>query len=193
MSGALSHRLELALKDAVKEVLKPVDTSLYDLYYICTKYSKKNKELKNLFNLLEGQSYQKQKMKATSNSQIDHKICAMGCVIEKRGLYTKHLQNVTLTGANVKARATLEGKYAKLVDQKVLLAHDVLAETKSFSLKTQKIDVSIIDVVQAVKNTKQNYQQLLKHLEKGPALILKLPTLKLITDLAEANEDDEPH
>ena len=35
-----SHRLELALKDAVKEVLNPADTALCDLYYIYTKSSK---------------------------------------------------------------------------------------------------------------------------------------------------------
>ena len=63
---------------------------------------------------------------------------------------------------------------------------------KKFSLKTQKIDISIIDVAEAVENTKQNYRQLLKHDKKEPASILKSPTLKLIIDYVEANEDGEP-
>ena len=66
---------------------------------------------------------------------------------------------------------------------------DILAEAKSFSLKMQKIDIRITDVVEAVKNTKQNCQLLLKHMEKDSALILKLPMLKLIIDHVEANED----
>ena len=39
-----SHRLELALKDAVKEVLNPADTALCDLYYI---YAKSSKNIEN--------------------------------------------------------------------------------------------------------------------------------------------------
>lgn len=106
------------------------------------------------------------------------------------------MQNVISTTTNAKARATLEGKYAKLVDAKFVLHCalfvDVLAEAKNFSLQTQKIDISIIDVVEAVENTKQNYQRLLKPVEKDPASILKLPALKLIIDHVEANEDGEP-
>ena len=107
----------------------------------------------------------------------------MGHIVEKFGLYTQHLQNVISKTTNAKARATLEGKYAKLVDAKFLLRCalfvDVLAEAKNFSLKTQKIDINIIDVVEAVENTKQNYKRLLKLVEKNPASILELlPTLK---------------
>ena len=101
-------------------------------------------------------------MKATSTCWIDHKICVMGCVVEKFGLYNQHLQNVISMTANAKARATLEGKYVKLVDAKVALCCalfiDVLAEEKNFSLKTQKIDINNVDIVEAVENTKQYYQ-----------------------------------
>ena len=69
---------------------------------------------------------------------------------------------------------------------------DVLAQPKNFSLKIQKIDISIIDVVEAVGNTRQNYRQLLKHMEKDPASILKLPMPKLKIDNVEANEDGKP-
>ena len=74
-------------------------------------------------------------MKATSTCWIDHKICVMGCVVEKFGLYNQHLQNVISMTANAKARVTLEGKYVKLVDAKVALCCalfiDVLAEEKT--------------------------------------------------------------
>ena len=87
---------------------------------------------------------------------------------------------------SAKTTAALKGKYAKLVDAKLLLHCalfiDVLAEAKNVNLKTQKIDSSIIDVVKAVENTKQNYWSLLKHVEKDSALIFKLSILKLIID-----------
>lgn len=57
----------------------------------------------------------------------------MDNVAEKFRLYNQHLQKVDITNlaflpnfykitaANAKARATLEGRYAKLVDPKILL------------------------------------------------------------------------
>ena len=50
-----SHRLELALKDALKEFVEHVDTSLMHLFYLYKKSSKKHQELKNFYHLLEGQ------------------------------------------------------------------------------------------------------------------------------------------
>ena len=73
-------------------------------------------------------------VKTTHTLWIDHKICAMGRFVEKIGSYTQHLQNVISTTVNAKARVTLEGKYAKLVDVNLLLYCtlfiDVLAEVK---------------------------------------------------------------
>ena len=121
-----SHRLELALKYGVKEVLEPVDASLCNLYYLYAKSSKKQRKLKNLFSVLEDQfklySVGVSPMKASSMHWSDHKIRAMGCVVEKFGLSNQHLQNVISTTANAKARATLQGKYAKLVDAKGIVA-----------------------------------------------------------------------
>lgn len=74
-------------------------------------------------------------MKANSMHWIDHKICAVGRVVEKIGLYNQYLENVISMTVNAKAQATLEGKYAKLVNTKVLLHCsffiDVLAEAKN--------------------------------------------------------------
>ena len=74
-----SHRLELALKDAIKKALEPVDVmSLSDLYCLYAKSSKKHRESKNLFNLLEGQfkmySSGVHPVEVTSMRWIDHKI-----------------------------------------------------------------------------------------------------------------------
>ena len=50
-----SHRLELALKDALGEFSKPVDESLMHLYYLYQKSSKKLRELKLLFQDIKGE------------------------------------------------------------------------------------------------------------------------------------------
>lgn len=78
-------------------------------------------------------------VKANSMHWIDHKICAVGRVVEKIGLYNQYLENVISMTVNAKAQATLEGKYAKLVNTKVLLHCsffiDVLAEAKNWKHK----------------------------------------------------------
>ena len=86
-----SHQLELALKDALKEFMEPVDTLMY-LFYLYKKSSKKHPELKNFYHLLEGQLEMYGtgvwSLKATGTRWINHKIAAMGRVIDKFGLYT---------------------------------------------------------------------------------------------------------
>ena len=77
-------------------------------------------------------------LKATGTRWIGHKIAAMGRVIEKFGLYTQHLQHSIDTAKNSKDRATLQGKFTKLIIARFLLRcalfTDVLAEAKHFSL-----------------------------------------------------------
>ena len=79
----------------------------------------------------------------------------MDNVAEKFRLYNQHLQKVDITNlaflpnfykitaANAKARATLEGRYAKLVDPKILLPWllfiDVLAEEKTLVWKHKRL------------------------------------------------------
>ena len=120
-----SHRLELALKDALKEFIKPVDTSLMHLFYLYKKSSKKHQELKNFYHLLEGQfemySAGVWPLKATGTRWIDHKIAAMGCVIEKFGLYTQHLQHFINTAKKSQDHTTLQEKFTKLINAKFLL------------------------------------------------------------------------
>ena len=48
----LAHRLELGMKDALNDWIKPVKVNLQYLYYIYEKSSKKPRELKELFRIL---------------------------------------------------------------------------------------------------------------------------------------------
>ena len=116
------------------------------LFYLYKKSSKKHRELKNFYHLLEGQfemySAGVRPLKATAKRWIDHKVAAMGRVIEKFGLYTQHLQHSIDTAKKSQDRVTLQGKFTKLINTKSLLRcalfTDVLAEAKHFSLITQE-------------------------------------------------------
>ena len=136
-------------------------------------------------------------LKSSGTRWIDHKIGAMGRLIEKVGLYTQHLQNAIATSGSAKDKSTSDSKFKKLIDAKVLLRSalfkDILADAKVFSLLTQKHNIDIIKIVESVESTKNNYERLRKKLEKNPEYVFELPTLKMVIDEIESNtEDGEP-
>ena len=75
-----------------------------------------------------------QPLKATGKRWIDHKISAMGCVIEKFGLYTQHLQHSINTAKKSQDHTALQEKFTKSINAKFLLKctlfTDVLAEAR---------------------------------------------------------------
>ena len=98
---------------------------------------------------------------------------------------------------SAKDKSTLEGKFKKLIDAKVLLHSalfkDILADAKVFSLLTQKHNINIIKIVDSAESTKNNYERLRKKLEKNPEYVFELPTLKMVINEIESNtEDREP-
>ena len=94
-------------------------------------------------------------LKATGTRWIDHKIAAMGHVIEKIGLYRQHLQRFIDTAKKSQDRTALQGKFTKLINAKFLLRcalfTDVLAEVKHFSLITQEHYIDIIRILDSVE------------------------------------------
>ena len=114
-------------------------------------------------------------------------------LIEKFGLYCAHLNIISIT-TNSKEEATLERKFNKLVDVKVLLRcalfTDILAEVKKFSLITQKSDINIINILDLVESTKNNYERLFRKLSKNHDLVFQLPPLKLVIDAIESNDEE---
>ena len=124
-------------------------------------------------------------LKASGTSWIDHKIGAMWRLTEKFGLYTMHLQVITATRSS-KERSTLEGKFKKLIDAKVLLRSalfkDALADAKIFSLLMQKQNIDILKNFEAVESTKNSYQRLRKKLEKNSEYTFQLPIRKMVIE-----------
>ena len=130
-------------------------------------------------------------LKSSGTRWIDHKIGAMGRLIEKLRCYTMHLQNVITATRSSKDRPTLEGKFKILIDKKVLLRSalfkDVLVDAKIFSLLTQKQNINILKNFEAVESTKNIYQRLRKKLEKKPEYVFQLLTFKMVIEEIEAN------
>jgi hypothetical protein len=86
-----AHRLELALKDALKEWMDHITTCLQNLYYLYEKSSKKLRELRELHELLkEIYEFDDERVKphrATGTRWISHKLEALQNMIDKYGLY----------------------------------------------------------------------------------------------------------
>ena len=172
-----SHWLDLGLKDALNNYMEPIETSLMHLFHLYKESFRKHRELKNLYELLQGQFEMFSRvrpLKASGTWWIYHKIGAMGRLIEKIGFYTMHLQNVITATHSSKDRSTLEGKFKILIDAKVLLRSslfkDVLADAKTFSLLTQNQQMNFFD---AVESTKDSYQRL-------PTISLLIPHFSLL-------------
>ena len=87
---------------------------------------------------------------ATGIRRIDRKICAMERAVNKHELYCQYLQHVITDTKKSKVIATLQGKFKKLVDAKILLRSCffiyVLTSAKIFSLQTLNSNISITDI-----------------------------------------------
>ena len=68
---------------------------------------------------------------------------------------------------------------------------DVLTEAKKFSLLTQKKNVNIIELLNAVESAEPNYERLLKKIQNSNDYTLTLPNFKVIIDAVESNEDED--
>ena len=81
-------------------------------------------------------------LKGGGTRWTDHKLQAIGRLLEKFGLHVEHLKGSTSSAQNSAARPTLQIKLKKLADAKVLLRSafftEVLAYAKKFSLLTQE-------------------------------------------------------
>ena len=143
---SLSHRVELWIKDALSDWIKPVEVNLQYLHYMYGESSKKIRELKELFSILnEVYVFENQEVKphrATGTRWIAHKLKSLKNYIDKFGLYIHHIENILANTTKKTDKATLEGKYRLLVNTKTFLLScllvDLLEPARNLSLETQK-------------------------------------------------------
>ena len=156
----VSHWLELALKDALKNWFESVDTCVH-VYYLYEKSTKKLRELKALYEILsEMYEFSNNCMKphsTTGTCWIDHKMKAMEEMLDKYGVYMKHIENVLADEKKKTAKATSHGKRGKLLEAATLFCvaffFDFLESTKMFSLISQKEDINILTITDILEDT----------------------------------------
>ena len=195
---SFSHRLELRLKDSLKNFIKLVEEPLTSLFYLYKKPCKKLRELKLLAAVLkEIYVFQNNSIcseKVSDTRWIGHKMRAMGKLSDKFGVYAAHLGNTIADTTKQCDRATRQGKYNKLTEANIFLRRafffDLLLSVKSWSLSTKKENIDIIIIVNLVRITYEKYIKLEKiyssHYEK---IFEQMPTLNDVS----SNTDDQNH
>ena len=150
----LAHRLELAVKDALKgTTFDVVDDMLLKLYYIYEKAPKKCRELEEIVSDLkecitidEGGI---KPIRASGSRWVSHKLNAMRRILSKYGAYTGHLLALS-EDRSVRStdRAKFRGYYNQWLDAKYLLGCaifvDVLTPCAIFSKVMQSNELDIL-------------------------------------------------
>ena len=159
----LAHRLELAIKDALKATAFDfIDDLLLKLYYLYERSPKKCRELDEIIvDLKECFSFDDEGVKpvrASWSRWVTHKLNAMKRVISKYGAYTSHLATLS-ENRSVKAvdRAKLKGYYNRWTDGKYLLGCslfvDLLTPCTIFSKCMQSDEIDILGALTCLLKT----------------------------------------
>ena len=89
--------------------------------------------------------------KTAGTRRIDHRIRAMRKLTDKFGLYTHHLQNVIADTSKQLDQATLQGKFNKLIESKVIpraaFLLDVLKEAFLVDVLTEAFLLDVLTFV----------------------------------------------
>ena len=194
----LSHRLEVALKDALSNWMNQINECLTNLFYLYKNSSKKLREVREMYaivcDMFEFESKQVKPHKASGTRWVDHHMKAMSNVVDKFGLYLAHFEYIIADTTKRTDKATLEGKRREMCQADVLffsaLFMDILEPVRVLSLTTQKKDVNLIKSVNCIDNMKKTYEKLFNQFEKNSADVLNLPTVKRVLQKVECIEDE---
>ena len=175
----MAHRLELAIKDALKKTaFDLIDELLLRLYYLYEKSPKKCCELEDVVSDLKGwltfDDNGVRPVRASGSRWIAHKFQAMKRVLSKYCAYTNHIAALS-TDRSVTStdRAKLKGYYNKWKHAKYLfgcaLFADLLNPCAVLSKSLQKDDVDILGALTGIIKTLKETEKLAsKPLEEWP-------------------------
>ena len=184
----LAHRLELSLKDALKNTFfSNIDDMLLRLYYLYEKSPKKCNELKevvdNLKLCLEESEMPNQRgikpVRACGTRFVSHKVFAINRLIERYGAYLTHLVSLT-EDPTVKAtdKQKIKGFILQWRDSKMLLGcalfHDLLKPAATLCKVLQDDEVCVISAIEAVLKTSKNIQVVLDTAFKDLSMVKKV-------------------
>ena len=166
----LAHRLELAMKDALKgTAFDAIDEMLLKLYFLYEKSPKRCRELEGVVSDLKDcvtidGSKGSRPIRASGSRWLSHKLNAMKRVLSKYGAYTSHLialsEDCTVKSTD---RAKLRGYCRQWTDAKYVLGCaifiDLLSPSAIFSKTMQSDELDILaaltSLLRAIKETEK--------------------------------------
>ena len=187
----LSHRLELAVKEALAGTMFDViDEMLLRIYYLYEKSPKKlselfslKEELKHTFEFEEGRT---KPVRSCGTRWIAHKLNAMRLIVDKFGLYMEHLERMTRDRSYKKQMQSKKG-YLKVWKNTPILVHfcfyiELLTPISHLSLALQKEEINPVKAIDAL----DVIQLKLKRLRKKP-----VHAYKTIIELQKKCDNDD--
>ena len=175
----MAHRLELAVKDALKQTtFDLIDDMLLRLYLLYASSPKKCRELEEVvMDLKECLSIEDggtRPVRASGSRWISHKWNAMRRILSKYGAYTTHISRLS-QDQSVKAvdKAKLKGYYSKWSNAKYLLGcalfSDLLTPCSILSKVMQSDDLDILAVLSSfLRSVKEIDKLSCSSLERWP-------------------------
>ena len=160
----LAHRLELALKDALKATyFSTLEEMLMRIYYLYAKAPKKCRELEEVIASLAkcldvsefSESGGKRPIRSCGTRFICHKVAALEWIIDKFGAYMSHLTTLFEDPSTKPAdRQKLKAYVKRWSDSKVLLGcatfHDILKPVAMLCEVLQRDQVCLVSAIEAV-------------------------------------------
>ena len=166
----MAHRLELAIKDALKgTTFDDINEMLLRLFYLYEKSPKKCRELEDIIaDLRDCMCFDDAGVKpvrASGSRWVAHKLSAMKRVISKFGAYTNHLAALSEDPSVRSAdRAKLKGYHKKWIEAKYILGCalfvDLLSPCSVFSKFMQSDEIDILGALTGLLKTLKEINKL---------------------------------
>ena len=160
----VAHRLELALRDALKTTeFQEVDDMLLKMYLLYKNAPKELHQLEELHDLyqqtMEFDERGVKPKKSSGSRWISHKLAAMKMCLDKWGIYIQHLETMTEDGTIIgKDKAKMKGylRLWKSSRMPLLLAlfNDILTIPSILSFTFQKETIDRVQSVRALRKAK---------------------------------------
>ena len=169
----LAHRLQLALKDALKNTFfAQVDDMLLRIYYLYENSPQKCAELDGVISELKyclepsdlPTKGGNRPLRACGTRFIAHKVAALQRIIDRLGAYLSHL-SALIEDPSVKPgdKQKLKGYFSKWHDAKILLGcayfHDLLKPASILCKVLQEDEVCVASAIEAILKTAKNLEK----------------------------------
>ena len=189
----LAHRLELALKDALKDTLfSDINDFLLRVYYVYSKSPKKCKELEDVVSELKGcldfsefpNKGGVRPLRACGTRFVAHKVSALERILDRFGAYLNHLLALTEDPkTNPTDKQKLKGYITRWREGRILIGcavfHDILKPVSILCKSLQADELSIVSTIEAILRTTASIKKLkVMEMEDFPSVKTVLLRLK---------------